>query len=85
MSRTEYLALQQQLFNALQNLTDANPNYTNGTTAVFDKIYTRPVPHNINDPQFGRRQTNDFIGQVPVMSSRCCTAATTSTACKRRS
>jgi arylsulfatase A-like enzyme len=60
--RTEYLALQHQLFNALQNLTDANPNYTNGTTAVFDKIYTRPVPADINDPQFGR-QTSDFIGQ----------------------
>jgi tetratricopeptide (TPR) repeat protein len=29
---------------------------------VFDKIYTRPVPADVNDPQFGR-QTNDFIGQ----------------------
>jgi hypothetical protein len=54
--------LQQQLFIALQNFTDSNPNYTNGTTPVFDKIYTRPVPDDINDPQFGR-QTNDFIGQ----------------------
>ena len=62
VSRTEYLTLQQQLFNALQNLTDANPNYTNGTITVFDKIYTRPVPDDINDPQFGR-QTNEFIGQ----------------------
>ena len=62
VSRTEYLTLQQQLFNAVQNLTDTNPNYTNGTTAVFDKIYTRPVPDDINDPQFGR-QTNEFIGQ----------------------
>jgi Type I phosphodiesterase / nucleotide pyrophosphatase len=62
VSRTEYLTLQQQLFNALQNLTDANPNYTNGTTTVFDKIYARPVPDDINDPQFGR-QTNEFIGQ----------------------
>jgi len=62
VSRTEYLTLQQQLFNALQNLTDANPNYTNGTTTVFDRIYARPVPDDINDPQFGR-QTNEFIGQ----------------------
>jgi hypothetical protein len=62
VTRTEYLTLQQQLFNALQNFTDSNPNYTNGTTPVFDKIYTRPVPADINDPQFGR-QTNDFIGQ----------------------
>jgi hypothetical protein len=62
VTRMEYLALQQQLFNALQNLTDSNPNYTNGTTTVFDKIYTRPVPDDINDPQFGRL-TNDFIGQ----------------------
>src|SRR5262245_22328535 len=44
VSRPEYLALQQQLFTALQNLTDSNPNYTNGATAVFDKIFTRPVP-----------------------------------------
>jgi len=62
VTRMEYLALQQQLFNALQNFTDANPNYTNGTTPIFDKIYTRPVPDDINDPQFGR-QTNDVIGQ----------------------
>ena len=62
VTRMEYLALQQQLFNALQTFTDANPNYTNGAIPVFDKIYTRPVPADINDPQFGR-QTNDFIGQ----------------------
>src|SRR5262249_49989800 len=62
VARVEYLALQQRLFNALQNFTDSNPNYTNGTIAVFDKIFTRPVPDDINDPQFGR-QTNDFIGQ----------------------
>jgi predicted AlkP superfamily pyrophosphatase or phosphodiesterase len=62
VTRMEYLALQQQLFNVLQNVTDTNPNYTNGTTPVFDKIYTRPVPDDINDPQFGRL-TNDFIGQ----------------------
>src|SRR5262245_45847283 len=62
VARVEYLALQQRLFNALQNFTDSNPNYTNGTIPVFDKIFTRPVPDDINDPQFGR-QTNDFIGQ----------------------
>jgi hypothetical protein len=62
VARLEYLALQQQLFNALQDVTDSNPNYTNGSSPVFDKIYTRPVPDDINDPQFGR-QTNDFIGQ----------------------
>src|SRR4029077_7228151 len=33
-----------------------------GATPVFDKIFTRPVPDDINDPQFGR-QTNEFIGQ----------------------
>src|SRR5262249_13675216 len=55
-------ALQAQLFNALQNVTDANLNYTNGATPIFDKIYTRPVPDDINDPQFGR-MTNEFIGQ----------------------
>jgi len=62
VTRMEYLSLQQQLFTALQNVTDANPNYTNGTIPVFDKIYTRPVPADINDPQFGR-MTNEFIGQ----------------------
>ena len=62
VSRTEYLTLQQQLFNALQSFTDTNPNYTTGPIQVFDKIYTRPVPDDINDPEFGR-QTNDFIGQ----------------------
>ena len=62
VTRMEYLALQQQLFNALQTFTDANPNYTNGATPVFNKLYTRPVLADINDPQFGR-QTNDFIGQ----------------------
>jgi arylsulfatase A-like enzyme len=62
VTRMEYLALQQQLFNSLQNVNDTNPNYTNGATPVFDKIYTRPVPQDINDPQFGR-MTNDFIGQ----------------------
>jgi len=62
VSRMEYLALQNQLFNALQIVTDTNPIYTNGTTLVFDKIYTRPVPDDITDPQFGR-MTNDFIGQ----------------------
>src|SRR5262245_28555171 len=62
VSRMEYLALQQQVFNALQNFTDPNPTYSDGTTPVFDKIYTRPVPQDINDPQFGRL-TNEFIGQ----------------------
>src|SRR5262245_38158665 len=62
VTRMEYLALQESLFNSLQNLADSNPNYTNGTSPVFDKIFTRPVPADINDPQFGR-QTNDFIGQ----------------------
>src|SRR5262245_22897116 len=62
VTRMEYLALQQQVFNALQNVTDTNPTYTDGATPVFDKIYTRPVPDDINDPQFGRL-TNEFIGQ----------------------
>ena len=62
VTRMEYLALQQQVLNALQNVTDTNPNYTNGSTPVFDKIYTRPVPADINDPQFGR-MTDEFIGQ----------------------
>jgi len=64
VSRAEYLTLQQRLVEAVQNFADTNSTYTQGVARVpvFDKIYTRPVPAEINDPQFGR-QTSDFIGQ----------------------
>lgn len=62
VSREEYITLQQQVNDALKSLVDDNPNYTDGNLPVFDKIYTRPVPEDINDPSFGLN-TSDFIGQ----------------------
>lgn len=55
VTRAQYLVLQKQLRDALHAFRDTNTNYTLGATSVpvFDKIYTRPVPANINDPGFG--------------------------------
>lgn len=59
----EYVTLQQQVVKALQDAVDTNPNYTNGgSTALFDKIYSRPLPSNLSDPTFGVG-TNEVIGQ----------------------
>lgn len=62
--REEYVVLQQQIAQALRELVDENPNYTNGQAKVpvFDKIYSRPLPPNIADPSFGRG-TDQFIAQ----------------------
>lgn len=60
VSREEYTQLEQQVANALRALVDNNPNYTDGNTPVFDKVYTRPV--SLNDPNFGL-ETSEFIGQ----------------------
>jgi hypothetical protein len=64
VSREEYTALQQQLIALLQGFADTNPTYTLGapSVGVFDKIYPRPLPADINDPSFGRG-TTEFIGQ----------------------
>jgi len=55
VTRAQYLTLQKQLRDALHAFRDTNSNYTLGAASVpvFDKIYTRPVPANINDPGFG--------------------------------
>jgi len=60
----QYVDLQQQIVQALTELQDANPSYTNGAPAVrvFDKVYVRPVPADLTDPSFGRG-TSDVIGQ----------------------
>ncbi len=60
----EYVTLQQQVVDALSKFVDTNPNYTLGDRAapVFDKIYSRPVPSDLNDSSFGI-STNEFIGQ----------------------
>lgn len=60
----EYVTLQQQVVQALADLKDTNPTYTNGAPGVpvFDKIHARPLPANLADPAFGRG-TSDVIGQ----------------------
>lgn len=64
VTREEYITLQQQVAEALRSFTDNNPNYTKGNTRVkvFDKVYTRPIPNDLNDLDFGL-STNEFIGQ----------------------
>ena len=64
VTRGEYIQLQQQIIAALQAAADTNPTYTLGaaSTPLFSKIYPRPLPAEINDPQFGRG-TSEFVGQ----------------------
>jgi len=64
VSPEEYVTLQQQIIQVLKGFTDTNPNYTQGSgnAPIFDKIYSRPVPANSNDPSFGLG-TTEFIGQ----------------------
>lgn len=64
VTRAEYVTLQQQIITALQELVDTNPNYVLGgeKLAVFDKIYPRPLPTNLNDSSFGLG-TSEFVGQ----------------------
>lgn len=64
VSAEQYVALQQQIMKALAEFVDTNPNYTLGSGAIpiFDKIYSRPVPSDLNDSSFGL-DTNEFIGQ----------------------
>ncbi|MGH8508150.1 MAG: hypothetical protein ACREVH_05470, partial [Gammaproteobacteria bacterium] len=47
-----------------EQLTDTNPNYTNGkaSSLVFEKVYRRPLPTGIASPSFGLG-TSEFIGQ----------------------
>jgi len=63
VSRNEYLALQDQIVQIFQDLSDTNPNYRLALNArVFDAIYRRPLPADLNDPSFGLG-TSEFIGQ----------------------
>jgi phosphodiesterase/alkaline phosphatase D-like protein/predicted AlkP superfamily pyrophosphatase or phosphodiesterase len=64
VSREGYITLQKQVTDALKELIDTNPNYTAGVSKVnvFDKVYDRPVPTDLNDPAFGL-STDDYIGQ----------------------
>jgi predicted AlkP superfamily pyrophosphatase or phosphodiesterase len=64
VSRNEYMTLEAKVAEILEQLIDTNPNYTLGAASrpVFEKVYRRPLPPNINDPSFGLG-TNEFIGQ----------------------
>ncbi|BAY16966.1 hypothetical protein NIES21_28000 [Anabaenopsis circularis NIES-21] len=63
VSRAEYITLQRQIITALRELVDNNPNYLRGRqSAVFDLIYPRPLPSDVNDPKFGLG-TSEFVGQ----------------------
>ncbi|WP_446878421.1 alkaline phosphatase family protein [Phormidesmis sp. 146-33] len=61
VSREEYVTLQQQIVQALQELVDTNPNYAKNQP-IFDKIYPRPLPQDGSDRPFGLG-TNEFIAQ----------------------
>lgn len=63
VNRQQYITLQHKVGDALKSFVDGNPYYTYGKSVpVFDKIYTRPIPEDLNDPYFGL-STSDFIGQ----------------------
>ena len=64
VSRTQFVALQNAVVAGLKAYADSNPAYTQGaaSVAVFDKVYARPLPANLNDVTFGRA-TSDIIGQ----------------------
>jgi hypothetical protein len=64
VSRQEYIGLRGYLVDALKAFVDTNSNYANGgaKVPVFDKVYARPLPANLDDPTFGRG-TDEFIGQ----------------------
>jgi predicted AlkP superfamily pyrophosphatase or phosphodiesterase len=58
----EYVVLQKQIVKILEDFVETNPNYTKRDKPIFDKIYARPIPADVNDPSFGL-STNNFIGQ----------------------
>lgn len=64
VAKAEYVELLDKIETALWKLTDDNATYTRGHagTPVFDRVYKRPVPGDINDPALGRT-TDAFIGQ----------------------
>jgi predicted AlkP superfamily pyrophosphatase or phosphodiesterase len=53
VSRSEYVTLQNQVAEALASFQDSNPNYVGSAKNVFQNVYKRPVPNNLNDPSFG--------------------------------
>ena len=71
VSQTEYRALQQTLVSALKAFVDTNPSYTQGATQVpvFDKVFSRPLPDDPNDPSFGLGTTSP-LARTPATSLR---------------
>jgi Type I phosphodiesterase / nucleotide pyrophosphatase len=53
VSRSEYITLQNQVAEVLQSFQDTNPNYVADAKNIFQNIYKRPLPLDINDPSFG--------------------------------
>jgi len=64
VSKTEYRALQQTLVSTLKTFVDTNPHYTQDAAQVpvFDRVFSRPLPDDPDDPSFGLG-TSKFIGQ----------------------
>ena len=61
VSRAEYIVLQKQIADALRAARDTNPTFAGaGGANLFDQVYTRPLPADINDPTFGRRTTEEI-------------------------
>jgi hypothetical protein len=62
--RAEYRVSQAALSKALREFVDTNRNYVQerSQVRVFDQVFARPVPKNLNDPKFGLG-TSPFIGQ----------------------
>ncbi len=58
----EYVVLQKQIVKLLEDFAETNPNYAKRDKPIFDKIYARPLPNDVNDPSFGLG-TSKFIGQ----------------------
>jgi len=61
IDQTTYTTLQRQIVSALSSLTDTNPIYAPGGQAVFDKIYTRPLPTGTGTSTFIGRDTGDIF------------------------
>jgi len=64
VSAADYIALQQKIVSVLRSFFDTNPLYTNGfaQVPVFDQVFARPIPADINDPTLGRK-VSPHVGQ----------------------
>jgi predicted AlkP superfamily pyrophosphatase or phosphodiesterase len=70
VSRSEYMTLAAKVAEVLEQLIDTNPNYTLGAAGrlVFEKVYRRPLPADINDPSLGLG-TNESSARTRATSS----------------